>query len=49
MTSFKWFQDLVEYIEAGVKRIFSPTDDDYPSTGVLPFEGDVNNDKSNKF
>ena len=23
------------------KRIFSPDDDDYPKTGVQPFEGDI--------
>lgn len=23
------------------KRIFSPNDDDYPNTGVQPFEGDI--------
>ncbi|NJL42199.1 MAG: isochorismate synthase [Leptolyngbyaceae cyanobacterium SM1_4_3] len=23
-----------------ITRIFSPTDDNYPSTGVQPFEGD---------
>lgn len=49
MTTFKWFQNLVEYIEAGVQRIFSPSDDDYPSTGAVPFEGDPNKEKSEKF
>ena len=23
------------------KRVFSPSDDDYPKTGVQPFEGDI--------
>ena len=23
------------------KRVFSPSDDDYPETGVQPFEGDI--------
>lgn len=23
------------------KRLFSPSDDDYPKTGVQPFEGDI--------
>jgi hypothetical protein len=33
-------QKVVRYIaEAGVK-IFSPTQDDYPETGVQPFTGD---------
>ena len=23
------------------KRLFTPTDDDYPKTGVQPFDGDI--------
>ena len=33
-------QKIIEFISGGVKRIFSPTDDDYPNTGVQPYEGD---------
>ncbi|ESA35718.1 hypothetical protein N836_10655 [Leptolyngbya sp. Heron Island J] len=25
------------------KRLFSPNDNDYPKTGVQPFEGDIQN------
>jgi len=29
------------YISGAVSRIFGPKDDDYPATGVQPFEGDI--------
>lgn len=34
-------QKVVNFISAGITRIFTPTDDNYPATGVLPFEGDI--------
>jgi hypothetical protein len=40
MNIFKWVQKLVEYIGNGVRRLFSPSDDDFPETGVQPFAGD---------
>ncbi|MGD1854353.1 MAG: hypothetical protein ACFB2W_08880 [Leptolyngbyaceae cyanobacterium] len=33
-------QSIVWVLDAA-KRIFSPSDDDYPKTGVQPFEGDI--------
>ncbi|MEM9486631.1 MAG: hypothetical protein AAGA83_23405 [Cyanobacteria bacterium P01_F01_bin.116] len=33
-------QSTVWVLDAA-KRIFSPSDDDYPKTGVQPFEGDI--------
>lgn len=33
------FDGVVQYISGAVVRIFSPTDDSYPTTGVQPFEG----------
>jgi hypothetical protein len=33
------------YLGAGVKRIFAPSDDQYPNTGVQPFEGDIDDKK----
>lgn len=33
-------QQLINYISEAVTRIFSPRNDDYPATGVQPFEGD---------
>ncbi|MEM1253526.1 MAG: hypothetical protein AAGI69_13920 [Cyanobacteria bacterium P01_H01_bin.21] len=29
------------WILEAAKRLFSPNDDDYPNTGVQPFEGDI--------
>ena len=34
-------QRLIRYMSEAVTRIFSPTDDQYPETGVQPFEGDL--------
>lgn len=28
------------YLWNGIKRIFSPSDDNYPATGVQPFKGE---------
>lgn len=28
------------YLWNGIKRIFSPSDDNYPPTGVQPFKGE---------
>jgi hypothetical protein len=33
-------QKIVRYIAQGSVRIFSPTQDDYPETGVQPFSGE---------
>jgi hypothetical protein len=33
-------QKIVHYIAQGAIRIFSPTQDDYPKTGVQPFSGE---------
>ncbi|MBD1861632.1 MULTISPECIES: hypothetical protein [Trichocoleus] len=40
------FNDLIQFIFGAVNRIFSPTDDEYPATGVQPFEGDVRSSRS---
>ena len=40
MKIFQWIQNIVQPILRGVARIFQPTDDDYPATGVQPFEGE---------
>lgn len=34
-------QQNVAWVLAAAKRLFSPTDDDYPETGVQPFDGDT--------
>ncbi|MFN6569061.1 hypothetical protein [Dendronalium sp. ChiSLP03b] len=31
---------VINYILGAVSRIFGPRDDNYPSTGTQPFEGD---------
>ncbi|MBE9008329.1 hypothetical protein IQ259_25550 [Fortiea sp. LEGE XX443] len=36
---------VITYILGAVKRIFSPRDDNYPASGVQPFEGDIADDK----
>ncbi len=33
-------QKLIKATTNGVSRIFSPSDDDYPKSGVQPYEGD---------
>jgi hypothetical protein len=33
-------QQLIQNIWSSILRIFSPRDDDYPETGVQPFEGE---------
>lgn len=38
-------QKVINYISVGVGRIFSPRDDNYPATGVQPFEGDPPEEK----
>lgn len=40
MKIFTWMQDTVQYLWDGVSRLFQPTDDDYPQTGVQPFSGE---------
>lgn len=35
-----WIQNTVQFVWDGVLRLFQPTDDDYPKTGVQPFSGD---------
>lgn len=34
-------QQMFEGVLKSAGRIFSPNDDDYPETGVQPFEGDI--------
>ncbi|MBU7582187.1 MAG: hypothetical protein KAF91_04635 [Nostoc sp. TH1S01] len=36
---------VVTYISSAASRIFSPRDDNYPETGVQPFDGDIADDK----
>lgn len=34
------FDEVVHFLSGAVARIFGPTDDEYPATGVQPFDGD---------
>lgn len=34
-------QRLANNLTKGCERLFKPTDDDYPKTGVQPFEGEI--------
>ena len=38
-------QKLVNFATNGATRIFSPSDDDYPKSGVQPYEGDRTKNK----
>jgi len=40
MTVLERVQEMFDYLWGGVKRIFGANDDEYPDTGVQPFEGD---------
>ncbi len=40
MSIAKAIDNVTQYISEAVARIFSPSDDAYPVTGVQPFEGD---------
>ena len=35
---------VLNYISEAVGRIFSPLEDHYPATGILPFDGDITHD-----
>jgi hypothetical protein len=40
-------QEGIQEIWKSILRIFSPPDDDYPKTGVQPFEGEPSEGKEN--
>jgi hypothetical protein len=40
MGIYKLFNSVTQYISEAVVRIFGPSDDAYPSTGVQPFSGE---------
>jgi hypothetical protein len=42
------FDRAMTYISTGVGRIFSPTQDDYPKTGVQPFSGEIDRHKKHR-
>ncbi len=40
MNVIQMLNQALQYISDGVNRVFSPTDDHYPETGVQPFDGE---------
>lgn len=40
MGIYRVFENITQYIFGAVARIFGPTDDAYPVTGVQPFTGE---------
>jgi hypothetical protein len=40
MGIYKMFDNMTRYISEAAVRIFSPSDDAYPVTGVQPFTGE---------
>lgn len=46
MNIFQQIQQAFQRVWEGVVRIFSPSDDDYPRSGVQPYEGESYDDVS---
>ncbi|KAM3090310.1 hypothetical protein ACKFKG_29790 [Phormidesmis sp. 146-35] len=44
----KVIDDVVSYISGAMSRIFGPTDDSYPETGVQPYQGDYKHPKKHR-
>lgn len=40
MKVMQWFRNATQYLMEAASRLFSPTDDFYPATGMQPFDGD---------
>ncbi len=40
MSIFERLQQTLQYVWEGASRIFSPNHDEYPNSGVQPYEGD---------
>jgi len=49
MKIFEWIKEMVQYLGKGVARLLSPSEDDYPKTGVQPFEGEPYDETKNDF
>lgn len=46
MSLTKRLEQIIEYVSDAVIKIFSPSDDEYPATGVQPFEGKISKRKN---
>jgi hypothetical protein len=49
MNIIKSFQNLMKSVTDGFARIFRATDDDYPKTGVQPYEGDTSDKNKSEY
>ncbi len=49
MKILKWIQDTFDYLWNGVARLFGPSEDNYPKTGVQPFEGEPYDDTKEEY
>ena len=48
MGIYRLFDSVVQYISEAAARIFGPTDDAYPATGVQPFNGEPYSEKKRR-
>ncbi len=45
MKILSWIQNMVKSLWKDVGNLFKPTEDDYPESGVQPFQGEPYEDK----
>jgi hypothetical protein len=45
MSIFDRLQETFQYLWDGVTRLFSASDDQYPNSGVQPYEGDPSEER----
>jgi hypothetical protein len=48
MNLSKSFANAMRYVSEAAIRIFSPSDDNYPNSGVQPFEGKLSKSSKSK-
>ena len=48
MNLSKSFANAVRYVSEAAVRIFSPSDDNYPNSGVQPFDGKLSKSSKSK-
>jgi len=48
MNLSKSLTNAMRYVSEAAIRLFSPTDDNYPNTGVQPFEGKSSKDNDKR-
>jgi hypothetical protein len=48
MNLSKSLTNVMRFVSEAVIRLFSPTDDNYPNTGVQPFEGKSSKDNDKR-